>query len=56
MMGFPGLFVGLMTAAVVYDTLPLFWEDLGRGTPSKGVSGLFGLNKEEDVCDDLSRH
>lgn len=56
MMGFPGLFVGLMTAAVAYDTLPVFWEDLGKWPTSKGLSGLFGLKKKEDVPHDLPRH
>ena len=28
LLGFPGLFIGLFVAAIAYDTLPIFWEDM----------------------------
>lgn len=28
LMGFPGLFVGLLVGSIAYDTLPIFWEEL----------------------------
>jgi predicted PurR-regulated permease PerM len=30
LLGFPGLFIGLLVAAIVYDTLPLFWDEVGK--------------------------
>jgi len=28
--GFPGLFIGLFVGAIAYDTLPIFWDELGK--------------------------
>ena len=28
MMGFPGLFIGLFVAAIAFDTLPIFWDEM----------------------------
>ena len=28
--GFPGLFIGLLVGSIAYDTLPIFWEELGK--------------------------
>lgn len=33
-LGFPGLFIGLLVGAFAYDTLPLFWRELGRDVHS----------------------
>lgn len=30
LLGFPGLFIGLLVAALVFDTLPLFWDELKK--------------------------
>jgi predicted PurR-regulated permease PerM len=30
LLGFPGLFIGLLVGSFAWDTLPLFWEELGR--------------------------
>jgi predicted PurR-regulated permease PerM len=32
MLGFPGLFIGLLAGSYAVDTLPLFWEELGKRT------------------------
>ena len=34
LLGFPGLFIGLLVAAIVFDTLPLFWEEVGKSRTS----------------------
>jgi predicted PurR-regulated permease PerM len=43
LIGFPGLFIGLLLGSVVYDTLPLFWDEIGKteNGPGKNLSGLF---------------
>jgi predicted PurR-regulated permease PerM len=28
LLGFPGLFIGLLVGSIAYDTLPIFWDDL----------------------------
>lgn len=33
-LGFPGLFLGLLVGTFAYDTLPLFWREIGRGDHS----------------------
>ncbi|WP_408096403.1 AI-2E family transporter [Peredibacter sp. HCB2-198] len=30
LLGFPGLFIGLLLGSIAYDTLPIFWEEVGR--------------------------
>ncbi|HXH30271.1 MAG TPA: AI-2E family transporter [Bacteriovoracaceae bacterium] len=30
LLGFPGLFIGLLIGSIAYDTLPLFWSELGK--------------------------
>lgn len=30
LLGFPGLFIGLLVGSITYDTLPIFWDELGR--------------------------
>ena len=34
LLGFPGLFIGLLVGTFTYDTLPLFWREIGRGDSS----------------------
>ncbi|MES2525794.1 MAG: AI-2E family transporter [Bdellovibrionota bacterium] len=34
LLGFPGLFIGLLVGAFAYDTLPIFWREIGRGDNS----------------------
>jgi len=33
-LGFPGLFLGLLVGTFAYDTLPVFWREIGRGDNS----------------------
>lgn len=30
LLGFPGLFIGLLIGSIAYDTLPIFWEELAK--------------------------
>lgn len=30
LLGFPGLFIGILVGSIAYDTLPLFWEELAK--------------------------
>ena len=30
LLGFPGLFIGLLVGSIAYDTLPIFWEEVGK--------------------------
>ena len=56
-LGFPGLFIGLMVGAVAYDTLPLFWEELSRAEPGKGLSGIFSFgDKSKGDEEAASKH
>lgn len=34
LMGFPGLFIGLLVGGFAYDTLPIFWREIGKGDNS----------------------
>lgn len=45
LIGFPGLFIGLLLGSVVYDTFPLFWDELGKSesSPAKNLSGFFSF-------------
>lgn len=29
-LGFPGLFIGILVGSIVYDTIPIFWRELGK--------------------------
>lgn len=42
-LGFPGLFIGLLLGGIVYDTLPLFWEELAKGPDKKGLLDSLSL-------------
>lgn len=35
LLGFPGLFIGLLLASVAYETLPFFWHELGKSRGSQ---------------------
>lgn len=35
LLGFPGLFIGLLVGSFAWDTLPLFWDELARVRPSE---------------------
>ena len=30
LLGFPGLFIGLLLGSIAYDSLPIFWEEVGK--------------------------
>ena len=44
LLGFPGLFIGLLAAAIVYDTLPIFWEELDTG---RSLPGFFSFGGDK---------
>jgi predicted PurR-regulated permease PerM len=51
LLGFPGLFIGLLVGAIVYDTLPIFWEEIETGRTLPGFFS-FGGDKskgEEEI-------
>ncbi len=35
LLGFPGLFIGILVGTIAYDTLPIFWEELGSDSVFK---------------------
>lgn len=35
LLGFPGLFLGLLLGSVAFDTLPFFWKELGKSSDSQ---------------------
>lgn len=48
LVGFPGLFIGLLMGAIVYDTLPVFWQEIDKtenGT-GKNLAGLFSFGEK----------
>ena len=56
LIGFPGLFIGLLLGAVVYDTLPLFWDEIGKteNGPAKNFSGLFSFGDKSKTAEESS--
>lgn len=42
-LGFPGLFIGLLVGSVAYDTLPIFWDELSKAESGKSLSGIFSF-------------
>lgn len=38
LLGFPGLFLGLLLGSIAYDTLPFFWEVMGKSRGSQSDS------------------
>jgi predicted PurR-regulated permease PerM len=49
-LGFPGLFIGLLLGGIVYDTLPLFWEELAKGPDKKGLLDSLSLPDRKAPC------
>lgn len=59
LIGFPGLFIGLLVGSIAFDTLPLFWEELGRSStqaPLTYVPEPISGPHKEDSKDILRRH
>lgn len=54
LLGFPGLFIGLLVGSFAYDTLPLFWEELGKTSGEAPVSYLTESHRQEG--DHYERH
>lgn len=54
LLGFPGLFIGLLVGSFAYDTLPLFWKELGRSSDVTPVRLVQGPPREE--TNTLNRH
>lgn len=42
LMGFPGLFIGLLVGSFAYDTLPIFWREMARGDKSYVEDSVHG--------------
>jgi len=56
LLGFPGLFLGLLVASIVYDTFPIFWEGI---TKQDGVfSQIFSLGSPstKNSDDEMTKH
>jgi predicted PurR-regulated permease PerM len=53
-LGFPGLFIGLLLGSVVYDTLPLFWDEIGKteNSPGKNLSGFFSFGDKSKAAEE----
>jgi predicted PurR-regulated permease PerM len=47
MLGFPGLFIGLLVGGIAYDTLPIFWDEIGRGEAHRTLATNLHLPKSE---------
>lgn len=59
LIGFPGLFIGLLLGAVVYDTFPLFWDEIGKSENSttKNLSSIFSFgDKSKPDAEEVSKH
>lgn len=54
LLGFPGLFIGLLLGSVVYDTLPLFWDEIGKteNSPGKNLSGFFSFGDKSKSAEE----
>jgi predicted PurR-regulated permease PerM len=48
MLGFPGLFIGLLVGGIAYDTLPIFWDELGREEARRNLIANLRMPKPED--------
>lgn len=55
LLGFPGLFIGLLVAAIVYDTLPLFWEEIGKAESGSGknLSSFFSFGDKSKGTEEI---
>lgn len=58
LLGFPGLFIGLLVGAIVYDTLPLFWEEIDKTEGANGsrISEIFSFGDKSKDQDQESKH
>lgn len=59
LIGFPGLFIGLLLGSVVYDTFPLFWDEIGKGesTTAKNLSSIFSFgDKSKPDAEEVAKH
>lgn len=56
LIGFPGLFIGLLLGSIIYDTLPLFWDEIGKTehSPGKNLSGFFSFGDKSKGVDESS--
>lgn len=54
-LGFPGLFIGLLVGSIAYDTLPIFWEEIDKGE-SGGVRGFFSFGDKSKPDEEISKH
>ncbi len=54
MMGFPGLFIGLLVGTLAYDTVPLFWNDLLENEESEIILPVI-IEIDQEIRDE-SRH
>ena len=59
LIGFPGLFIGLLLGSVVYDTFPLFWDEIGKNesTTAKNLSSIFSFgDKSKPDAEEVAKH
>lgn len=40
LMGFPGLFIGLLVGSFIFDTLPFFWKQMKGKNPTVQIQNL----------------
>jgi len=48
LLGFPGLFIGLLVGVITYDTLPLFWSEIENGRTVHGIFTFGDISKADD--------
>lgn len=54
LIGFPGLFIGLLVGSIVYDTLPLFWDEIEKTetpAPGRSIGGLFSFGDKSKAAE-----
>lgn len=55
LLGFPGLFIGLLSGSIVFDTIPVFWAEIQRRKPESKFSSIFAsANKPKN--EELAKH
>lgn len=55
LLGFPGLFIGLLVGAIAYDTLPIFWDELTKSETKRNFLENIGLGSK-DKSESQARH
>jgi hypothetical protein len=35
LLGFPGLFLGLLMGSLIFDTMPLFWKEIAKSNEAR---------------------